>query len=90
MAEPVTIGAIVILAIGNVGNWIREWKKGKKDGNGELLKCIDQKVGTIKTDVAEVKTKLEGQEKHCKQMTEMFGREIVNNRDKIFDIVKEK
>lgn len=90
MAEPVTIGSLIALALSNVGWWIREWRRGRKNENGDLLKCIDGKVGKIRTDVAEVKTKVGAQESHCKQMTERFDREIVNNRNKIFDILKDK
>lgn len=88
MAEPVTIGAIVVLVISNVGGWIREWRKGRKNENGKLLKCIDKKVGDIKTDVAVIKTNQENQEKHCKETTERFEQEIVNNRSHIIDLLK--
>lgn len=90
MTEPVTIGAIVLLVISNVGGWLTIWRKGRNNEDGKLLKGIDGKVGEIKTEVAQVKTKVEGQENHCKQMTSMFEREIVNNREKIFDILKDK
>lgn len=90
MAEPVTIGSLIALALSNVGWWIREWRRGRKNENGNLLKCIDGKVGTIKTDVAVIKTNQETQEKHCKEVTERFEDEIRKNRDNIFDIVKEK
>jgi hypothetical protein len=90
MAEPVTIGSLIALAISNVGWWIREWKRGRKNENGELLKCIDGKVGAIKTDVAVIKTNQANQEKHCKETTERFGREIVNNRTNIIDLLKGK
>lgn len=88
MTEPITIGAIVVLVISNVGGWIREWRKGRKNENGTLLKCIDGKVGKIKTDVAVIKTNQEAQEKHCREVTGRFEGDIANNRDKIFDIMK--
>lgn len=38
MAEPITLGGIAVLAISNIGMWIREWRKHSdwKNNNGSM------------------------------------------------------
>jgi len=102
MPEPATVTGLISLAVTNVSALIfillRDRKRNKKeDGKngqiGEIKQAVDQaneKMNTVNNLITEVKGDVRGIKEHCTKTTMAFAEEIKNNREKIFDIVKEK
>lgn len=98
MTEPLTTGGIIALIISGGAMWIRELKRGRADkGNNKDLKeirkqnkCIDEKVGHIKTNIATIKTSMDGMQANCRQTTSRFEQSINDNRKEILEIAKDK
>lgn len=97
-------GAIFVLA--NVLLfWVREWLKQKAlSANGADLKeikddvkltngkidCLDDKVGDTKVKIAEIKTAMEGQAKHCKQTVTRFDKAIGDQNKELIGLAKSR
>lgn len=95
-------GAIFVLA--NVLLfWVREWLKQKAlSANGADLKeikddvkltngkidCLDGKVGDTKVKIAEIKTALNAQAKHCKQTVTRFDKTIGDQNKELISLAK--
>ncbi len=95
-------GAIFVLA--NVLLfWVREWLKHKswskndKDlkeikidvkSTNDKVDCIDKKVGETNVKIAEVKTAVNTQARHCKQTVERFDKTIGDQNKELISLAK--
>jgi len=95
-------GAIFVLA--NVLLfWVREWTKHKtwnkngkhlreikaevKDTN-EKINCVDKKVGETNIKMAEVKTIVDAQGKHCRNTVNRFDKAISEHNKTIINLAR--
>jgi len=101
----VTIYGLIALIINGVALWIREWRKHRTwSKNGDDLKeikddvktmngkvdTVDGKVGAATVKIAEVKTALEGQAKHCKQTVTRFDKAIGDQNKELISLAKRR
>lgn len=102
-AGNITLYALITLIISGVLSWIREWQKHRTwSKNGEDLKEIkadvkdtnekldgvDEKVGEATVKIAEVKTALTAQAKHCKQTVGRFDKTIADQNRELISLAK--
>lgn len=97
-------GAIFVLA-NVIIFWVREWLKNrtwrtngrdlkeiKEDvkSNNEKLDKVDQKIGETKIKVAEIKTAVNAQARHCKQTVSRFDETMTNQGKEIIKLAWKK
>jgi peptidoglycan hydrolase CwlO-like protein len=99
----ITLYALITLIISGVLSWIREWRKHRTwSKNGDDLKeikedvkmvngkveGIDEKVGQTNLKLAEVKTVVTTQAKHCKQTVGRFDKTIADQNKELISLAK--
>ena len=104
MIDPATLGMFGTMLGATVVYILREHSKGKneKSNNGHLetitkqmatkeqLDETNEKIGKIDKTVGIMNTNVENMQANCKTTTGRFGKEINNNRNKIFDMAKKR
>jgi len=99
----VTLYGLIALIINGVALWIREWRKHRtwsKNGDDlteikedlksvdEKIEGVDEKVGQTNVKMAEVKTALTAQAKHCKQTVGRFDKTIADQNKELISLAK--
>ncbi len=101
----VAIGGGLVVIANVLLFWVREWKKHqtwktngkdlkeiKEDvkSNNTKIEGVDDKVGQVTVKIAEVKTAVSSQTKHCKQTVQRFDKTIGDQNQAIIDLAGKK
>lgn len=96
---------IIVLVLSNIGWWGREWLKHRnwksKNGQSDVMaadvkeikketKAINNTLIKTNLSMARVQTEVKKQNKHCEITVKSVFKEIGDNRNKIFNLAKEK